>query len=162
MATDSLASLRDIHLPQAISHWPLAPGWVLLFLVVLSLTGWLSYTFFLHKVQQRPKREALKLLNQIYQHHLEGKSLNQSCHDINVLLKRVALVYHPREQVANLHDAAWIQFLIRTSDNLEFNALQPFLIVYPYQNHTPKHEPQAIIPLVKTAQAWIKQQRRKK
>jgi hypothetical protein len=24
---DPLAALRDIHLPEAVSFWPLAPGW---------------------------------------------------------------------------------------------------------------------------------------
>ena len=36
---DPLAELRDIHLPEAVSLWPLAPGWWLLLALIAAVLG---------------------------------------------------------------------------------------------------------------------------
>ena len=40
-----LDQLRDIHLPEPISWWPLAPGWWLLIIIALALMVWATRFF---------------------------------------------------------------------------------------------------------------------
>ena len=60
VAEPALAQLRDIHLPEPIGWWPLAPGWYLLGFFVLSLAVILAYTIRRYILNGRAKREALK------------------------------------------------------------------------------------------------------
>jgi hypothetical protein len=159
MAADPLASLKDIHLPPPIHHWPIAPGWLLLYCLCLIIIGFTLYYQLRKHQQNRPKREALQLLNDI-QMHLQKRSLADTCNALNNLLKRVALVYYPRSQVAELHGQAWIDFLNQTSQGLNFTLFRDFLLTYPYQKPASPTSPDAS-PLIQVVHAWIKQQREK-
>ena len=158
MAADPLNSLKDIHLPPPIHHWPIAPGWVVLYCLFIILIG-LSIYYQLRKYHQnRSKREALKLLIHIEQMHLQQDSLTDTCNAINNLLKRVALVYYPRSQVADLHGQAWLDFLNQTCQGLNFTPYRGFLVNYPYQKPCSPTSPD-VLPLFQAVKIWIKQQR---
>lgn len=106
--------LRDIHLPVPIGWWPLAPGWyALLALMVLGL-GSVIYLFLLRK-RQRVKREALRLLESYEHAFQQGIAVEVVCAQISELLRRVALYYYPRENIAGLQGEAWLQFLQDTT-----------------------------------------------
>jgi len=104
--------LRDIHLPEAISWWPLAPGWWGIIILVLVLIG----LFFLGRAIYRRgqlRREARKALQDIqaqYKIHQDDRLLAA---DLSTLLRRVTLSYTPRADVASLTDDAWLYFLDR-------------------------------------------------
>ena len=57
-----LAKLHDIHLPDPISWWPMAPGWYALLILVFILIGLLIYVTRRTYVNGQPKRQALQLL----------------------------------------------------------------------------------------------------
>ena len=62
MENDPLAQLRDIHLPEPILWWPLAPGWWVLIVLCLAFAIW-----FISKAVQRwranlYRRQALQKL----------------------------------------------------------------------------------------------------
>lgn len=158
MANDPLLMLRDIHLPKPISQLPLAPGWLIL--ATLIIIG-LIFVIFLLKAKfkkQRPKKQALHLLTAIKNKHLQNSNINVTCHEINLLLKRVALHYHPREKVAHLHDKEWLDFLNKSSQKLDFHKYHEFLLLYPYQKSTviPREE---ILTLIEHTKLWIEQQK---
>lgn len=150
---DPLAQLKDLHLPEAISWWPLAPGWyVVLLLSVLVLLG-LNYSLKKRENRFKAKNQALALLDS-YQKEFELNCNAQTCSaQISELLRRVALVYFPRAMVASLHGQAWINFLNQTSKGIDFNPVQSLLLESPFK--TPREED--LIPLINRTRAWIKQ-----
>jgi hypothetical protein len=154
-SSPELAQLRDIHLPEAIGWWPLAPGWYLLGLFLLTLGvlgGLVTYRRYAHGRAKREAQHLLKCYQQQYQQQANSQLFSAK---ISELLKRVALVYYPREQVASLQGEAWITFLNNTAKGVDFYCVREALLELPYQP-SKKYDLQS---LFKLAQAWIKRQR---
>lgn len=108
--TNSLP-LRDIHLPDGVSFWPPAPGWWLLLALVIALAILLPK---LIRYLKQPKLNKLALsdfsrIQQQFQQHQNAQQLAQA---LSSLLRRIALSYLPREQVASLTGEAWQQQLL--------------------------------------------------
>jgi hypothetical protein len=104
--------LRDIHLPDPISWWPLAPGWWGLLILVLLGVGLFFFGRTLYRRGQlrREARQALQNIEAQYQSH---KSDQQLAADLSTLLRRVSLSYSTRNDVASLTEDAWLYFLDR-------------------------------------------------
>jgi hypothetical protein len=149
----NLDQLRAIHLPEPIGAWPLAWGWLgLLVLAVLLLMGGLyaGWCWYWHG---RAKREALRLLAACeIQYRADGNS-QQASASLTQLLKRVALAYFPREQVANLHGEPWLMFLQSTSKQIDVIAEREALLMCPYQ----ADQSHPVAGLFTVARAWIQQ-----
>jgi cbb3-type cytochrome oxidase subunit 3 len=148
-----LEKLRDIQLPKPISCWPLAPGWYVLALVGLLFFILLIYFIYRKHLQARAKRQALQLLKDYEQYYQAGGEIQVISAQISELLRRVALVYFPREQVASLSGEAWINFLNNTSKQCNFTALSDCLLTLPYQEKAPNIN---LNPLFENARKWIK------
>lgn len=110
MQGNQLAQLKDIHMPPAVSFWPLAPGWyVVLALIIAASVALLFYLYKCWKKQQRTK----SILHQVielqtnYQHGNKQQALAQ----LSVLLRRAALAKYPRNTIAGLYGDAWLEFL---------------------------------------------------
>lgn len=98
--TSTPLPLMDIHLQSPPSAWPLAWGWwLIIFSICITLALLIYYCFKL--------RQKKKALNEA---KLALTKLN-TLSDINTLLKRAALSYFPREHIAPLTGAAWLDFL---------------------------------------------------
>ncbi len=150
---DELAQLKDIHLPPSVGWWPLAPGWYLLMLLVFVVVIVLSYKIYRKKQHAKPKLQALALLKRYQQHYnKENNSQITSAH-ISELLRRVALVYFPREHVASLHGDSWLNFLNRTGKDVDFLSVRTMLLELPFK----AQEPINLDPLFKQAAIWIGQ-----
>ncbi|MCW8445107.1 DUF4381 domain-containing protein [Fluoribacter gormanii] len=151
--TDPLAQLKDIHLPTPIGWWPMAPGWYILIALVLFLVMVIAYGIYKKHRNALAKKQALLLLkNYQNQYENEQNGAQASAH-ISELLRRVALVYYPREQVASLHGDEWLTFLKETSKNIDFNLVKDLLLDAPFKTR----ENMDIKPLFDAAQLWIKQ-----
>jgi hypothetical protein len=151
-----LAQLKDIHLPQRIGWWPLAPGWYFVLIIVVICIGELLYVCYKHYKNTRVKKQALVLLQgyvSSYEHH---QNASQLCADIGALLKRVSLVYYPRAKVAGMYGADWVDFLSQTSHGIDFKSIQHLLLVTPFQSKATDD----IRPLIVGAQRWIKQRKK--
>lgn len=102
MDTDpaSLDNLRDIVVPEPVSWWPLAPGWILLTALVLVL----SVLFGIRRWKQwranAYRRDALRMI----------EDANAPA-EIATILKRTALAAYPRSKVASLTGDAWCDWL---------------------------------------------------
>ncbi|GGI84741.1 DUF4381 domain-containing protein [Legionella impletisoli] len=152
-----LAQLRDIHLPVPVGWWPLAPGWYMLFLVfVLGMACciWILYRRYLHA---RSKRQALRLLNEYHVEYKTNHNSKQASARISELLKRVALVYFPREQVAGLKGEQWLEFLNDTGQRIDFKQVRYELLELPYERD---NERKRLDLLFRYAKDWIKQRRK--
>ncbi|WP_299008453.1 DUF4381 domain-containing protein [uncultured Shewanella sp.] len=106
----ALASLKDIHLPTAIGHWPLPIGYwivIVISIIVLCLIG----IFTLKRLKYTAaKREALSQLAAL-QPGEEYFAIQ-----VNSILKRAAMSYVPRHQIASLEGTAWYHWLTQQSD----------------------------------------------
>lgn len=99
---NQLENLQDIHLPNTIHNWPLAPGWWLLLIVIIS-----AIVMIIRKVtKQRSvnyiKKQAITKLNKDH------------CLDIEqtmIVLKWVCMHYFKREDVASLFGDKFLSYL---------------------------------------------------
>lgn len=149
----ALAQLKDIHLPGAIGWWPLAPGWYLLATLLTLLLCLIIYLAYKRYKNSLAKKQALQLLARYHeQYNKEGNSQLTSAR-ISELLKRVALVYYPRQQVASMHGEQWLEFLNQSSKNIDFNQVRAMLLESPFKSG----ERRDLTPLIGCAQLWIKQ-----
>jgi len=152
---DALAKLRDIHLPDPIGVWPLAPGWYLLALVFFLVL--VVIIFFIRRsyLNGSHRREALRLLKSLQKQYQDGCDNQQASAFISELLRRVALVYFPRAEVASLQGKPWIRFLNDTGKGLDFNLVEKELLEGPYKVDNNSD----LQLLFKLTERWIKQRR---
>ena len=114
--------IRDLHLPEAIAWWPLAPGWwVVIALIVLGVS--LLFRHFLRiRARGAARRHALRRLNELTadfeQHH---DAVAFSSH-LSELLRRTMLAYAPRHDVAGLTGDEWLAWLDRDLDQPRFQS----------------------------------------
>jgi hypothetical protein len=112
--------LRDLHLPEAIGWWPLAPGWWMLMalalfgLLYLLLRAWRRWR------SNRPRRIALRELRKLhsdYRHGMDAISLSKQ---LSQLLRRAMLAYASRDEVAGLTGQSWLEWLDRGLEGQPF------------------------------------------
>jgi len=137
-AENPLDSLRDIHLPDQIDTFQLAPGWW--FLLVLLFCG---LCFWIHIIIK--KRKALALLKPLQQEIESLAALEPSAESVaklSELMKRVTLIYYPRKKVSSLSGNQWIAFVNHQVLDLKFDEKQTeILSTYAYQK-SPRIEKQ--------------------
>ena len=151
-----LEHLHDIHLPSPIGAWPWALGWYLLVMLGMLLLIFGVVVGQRWLLQGLAKREALVVLARIEAAYKVTPAHQQTAAAISELLKRVALVYFPRERVADLYGKAWLTFLNDTSARLDFFEQQEALTVGPYVSSY-EGPLDALLPM---ARSWIKQRRK--
>lgn len=143
---------RDIHLPDAISWWPLAPGWwALVGLIIL-----LSLTLFLLKLfVNRPqlKKDALQALDRI-EKNLNGKQTAVKClADVSVLLRRVMLKKYSSSLPA-LTGESWLKTLDKTLKEPEFSqGIGQILLTGPYRKEVAQED---VFQVIQLCRKWIK------
>jgi hypothetical protein len=105
--------LRDLHLPELIGWWPLAPGWWLLIVLVVAGLGYLLYKAFNQWRRNAARRLALRELSRIQQDFRLGVDEISLAIELSELLRRTMLAYAPRNEVAGLTGAGWLRWLDR-------------------------------------------------
>ena len=65
--------LRDLHLPEAISWWPLAPGWWFVIGIAVIGLGFLIRAWLRTRARGAARRYALRQLDVIVQQYEEHK-----------------------------------------------------------------------------------------
>ncbi len=151
---NELAQLRDIHLPQPVGWWPLAPGWYVLAILVLLMLCTLGYMLRRYYLNGQGKRQALLLITLYQQQHERDANSQLTSARVSELLKRVALVYFPRERVASLQGERWLAFLNETGKGVNFNLVRYNLLEQPYHPHTGHDNLHLLFSMAKK---WISQ-----
>ncbi len=107
--TIDLSGLRDVHDVIQPSFFPPAVGWWILLIGIIGiiLIGWGWYRLY----YMSSKKYAQRVLRGIFRKRLPTTALGV---ELGKLLKRVALIRFPREDVAKLSGEAWADFLCRT------------------------------------------------
>jgi len=116
-APNPLEQLRDIHLPESVNAWELAPGWWVLIGLLVILLAYLVYRW----LKTRHAMRLLKPATQELQNIANMVPDNQAIAQLSALLKRVSLIYYPKKEIAALSGAQWVDFLNRQSEQVIFN-----------------------------------------
>lgn len=140
--------IRDIHLPDAVSWWPLAPGWWgLLALLVLSVL----LIVYIRRRKAKAKNRLPSIHHQVMQ---ELKTVYQIEDDtlfiqkLSELLKRVAITKYGKK-VSGLTGESWLKFLDSQCEEDTFTKGQGrVLIDLPYRKN-PQSDRKALIRVVK-------------
>lgn len=127
--------LRDLHLPEMIGWWPLAPGWWIVFGLLLMLLGFALQRYREHRARNAARRHALLRLDELltaYEDHRDVVSFSAS---VSALLRRTMLAYAPRKDVAGLTGEEWLAWLDQDLAHPQFVAGPGRkLIELPYRN----------------------------
>lgn len=134
---EKLSALHDIHLPNPIGWWPLAPIWYILIIIGFLLIFGVSYYFWRTYHTRKVKRQALAILELLEQEYQATHNSQKISAEVSLLLKRFVLAYYPRKQVAGLTGEEWIAFLNKNTHKLDFNSIKDELLIYPY---LPSHQ----------------------
>lgn len=171
---DSLASLRDIHMPPPASNWPPAPGWIILLIIFCAITICVSIVIIRNYKVWQTRKHALALLKKYKKQYPKIINSQRACSLVNELLKKTAFAYYPRSAIAALTGQEWINFLnqslahsslknkvlhkiCKPKDCIKnFNNVSKELLEYPYQN------PQEVSldELFSISHTWINNQQR--
>jgi Domain of unknown function (DUF4381) len=153
--------LKDIHLPQALSWWPPAPGWWILLALIFCVA---ASAYWLYQRRQRIKRSAVNMarveLDSLQSQYASHQDARQFIADLSILLRRLSISAFPRTETASLTGEAWLQFLDSPLQNTPFTSgAGRILIEAPYRPDVKEAELQ---PLIEVCHLWIEQLATKK
>lgn len=148
----NLQQLKDIHLPPPIHMWPIAPGWIIVYLLVLFVVGYSVYAWYRRRNDQRTINYALRQLDQLQTlithnpHHINIAA------EVSILIRRTALHYFKRDSIAGLAGKEWLTFLNESGCTTQFTSTTgQFLIDAPYR----KNNKTDIEPLFALTKNWL-------
>lgn len=105
--------LRDLHLPEPVGWWPLAPGWWFLLLVLAVLIAYGLTRAYQRRQRSAARRYALRKLARYEAEYLEHRNPVLLGKQLSQLLRRGMLAYASRDEVAGLTGDDWLNWLDR-------------------------------------------------
>ena len=151
---DPLAGLRDWHLPEPVSWWPPAPGWWLLALLGLALGLVLVRWWLRRRRDAAPMRAALAELAALRARLGPDLDARAFAAAVSSLLRRLALVRYPRDQVAAVSGGDWIAFLKHSGPDGVLTEAAGRLLADGQFRDRPADEAE-LAALVQAARTWI-------
>lgn len=112
--------LRDLHLPEAVGWWPLAPGWWMLVALAVAGLGYLLYKQFEKWRWNAARRLALRELHRVRAEFEKGADALTLGKELSELVRRGMLAYAPRAEVAGLTGDRWLEWLDQGLDDKPF------------------------------------------
>jgi len=110
---DTELQLRDLHLPDPVGWWPLAPGWWFLLLLLAAAIAYGLLALYRQWQFNAPRRFALRELTRYEAAYLEHRNPVTLGRQLSELLRRGMLAYAPRDEIAGLTGEAWLVWLDR-------------------------------------------------
>lgn len=145
-------SLRDIHLPDPVSWWPLAFGWWLVFGVVFLLIL-LAYVIIRRCIQPTLRKQTSTALDIIEKKFNETENSTQCLSELSVLLRRVVLSQKLPLKSAGLTGKAWLELLDQPLGEPEFSkGIGQILLVGPYQYHVDREN---VVQFIQLCRKWV-------
>jgi len=99
--------LRDVHLPNAVSWWPLAPGWWGLLLLLIIGSGIATLALLRKRKRNRYRKAALSELQSIYAQWQDEQNSATYLQDANAILKRCLLHFSDDKSPITQTGKAW-------------------------------------------------------
>jgi len=116
-ANKALDQLKGLHLPEGVSQWPLAPGWIIIALFLLALIVFGCRFVYRQLKKNRYRRQAIEKLSILFTDHSRHNNDRELLVQVNGLLKAVAIKRYSSVQCAGLSGSQWLHFLERTCEN---------------------------------------------
>ena len=111
---EQLKDLRDIHLPDPVSFWPLAPGWWGLMILVPVL--YFLIRFIVKRLlMPKYKKLALRELSNIETNYQIQKKSHETCGEISLLIRKALVAKLGNKEVAGLVTEEWLAYLDKLS-----------------------------------------------
>lgn len=120
---NNLPELRDIHLPETVSVFPLAYGWWVVLLCAVAVV--LSYFTIRNLLAKSKKRHALRLLNLI-----NFSDIIPAAASMSEILRRICVYKYP--EAAAMTPDNWVIFLNSHTRRKLSNKTAKLLAVAPY------------------------------
>lgn len=117
--SNPLADLKDVHLPQDSSIFPLAYGWYIVIAVVIMSIIIALLILRKRKIKNAERAKIEGLLNAIKEREIPDNEIIEEC---SVLLKRVAVMKFADRNPHLLFANKWLEFLDETGKTTEFTA----------------------------------------
>ena len=105
-----LDRLEPLLIPDAVSYFPVTPGWWVVAALLLTLSLYACWRGCQHWRGNAYRRQALRELAEI-----ANQDEGRRAAEIATLLKRTALAAYPRDRVAGLAGHDWAEFLRDTA-----------------------------------------------
>ena len=105
--------IRDIHLPESVSWWPLAPGWW----ITLGLLGLAAAVVYLLKVvkdRQQLGKQSMTEFSRLVSRYQKERDANALLSDLSQLLRRISITQYEDRHIASLTGDKWLEFLDET------------------------------------------------
>jgi hypothetical protein len=150
--------LKDIHLPNNVSAWPPAPGWIILAVLLPVL---LALGVYLYKRIRRKTalKSAAQMLNALRKEDVQDPL--QVLVALSAWLRRVAISTAPRADVASLSGSAWLAYLDTQLADAPFSqGIGRCLAGSQYQRKAP--EDVDLDALFNLCERWLKHQKPEK
>ena len=147
-------NLRDIHLPEPISWWPIAPGW---WLLAAGLLLTLISLIIVRKIYlgRQLKRDIAHELEAIKQQYQQTQNKTQLVSALSSLIRRATMTFYPSQNIAGLTGEDWLHFLDSTTTITGFQTGPGQILADgPYQR--PSHEAETETALLKLCRSWLK------
>ena len=158
--TDPLAQLRDIHEPDAIGWWPLAPGWYIVILIVIFIFSASVYFGYRAYQNYRQRKAMLALLAEIKNRYRQNLESAEIIAELAIFLRRLVITYYPQYHAAEW-GATWLTTLDNISDSKHYTqGVGQLLISAPYQKHAPPKTIELIELITQTTEKITKRRRR--
>ncbi len=161
---NSPLELRDIHLPEAISWWPIAPGW---WLIIASTLLVIIVIFITRKIylSRQLKRDINTEIDNIKQQFQTTQDKSQLAKALSILLRRASITYYPDKHIAGLTGNDWLDYLDSTgahsSDKNKFQSdIGQVLLNAPYLPDNTKLDFDAQV-LTQLCESWLKSAHKK-
>ena len=111
--TSGQLQLQDIHTPEPVSIWPLAPGWWLLLVLVVLTAILIKYIqhrwLFTWQTKRQLKQHAQQAIMRSYQDWQEHRDISRYCAALNTQLKRYCRCVAP--EALPLTGENWVDWM---------------------------------------------------
>jgi len=147
---EALKDLRDIHQPDPVSIWPLAPGWWILILLVPVLIFLIRYL-----LKRKSKPNYKKLASEELQNIIADFEIQRNSHktigEISLFIRKALVAKNGNEQIAGLIGEDWLDYLDRVSGTKLFsNGGASIIATSPYRKQEEDHDLQDLITATKS------------
>ncbi len=112
--------IRDLHLPEAIGWWPLAPGWWIVIALLAIGMFMLLRRWYRSYARGAARRQALRQLEAYIRDYLKHGNGVTFGTQLSELVRRTMLAYAPRSEVAGLTGEEWLAWLDHDLDRSHF------------------------------------------